>query len=338
MRKERILRLAGISFAAAAVMTAAISVQALADEDTRVLRFGYTAVNSDVLPGLAGIALQQGYFEEELGKVGAEFEPVPFAKAGPAINQALASSEIDVGNMGDVPAAVAKANGADTVLIDAQPSDYSTHLIIKNDLDISEVSELKGHTIAVQTGSYMQRILYQILEANGLSPDDVELVNMSEVDAANAIAGGSVDAAAVSELKGVTLEQSGSAKLLYDTEGVAEFARITSWVARTEYAEENGDVLTAYFKALERAQEYVKENPESLREIYIQSGTSEDLIDIVYPTPEDYCTTVGATEETLNNYQSVVQFLKDYELIETEFAVSDWYDGSFYDASLTDAQ
>lgn len=336
--QKKLLKKAGVILAVVAAHTTVFSASISAKEDTRVLRYGYTAVNSDVLPGLAGIAFQQGYFDEELAKVGAVFEAVPFAKAGPAINQALASEEIDVANLGDVPSAVAKAGGAETILIDAQPSDYSTHLVVRNGLDISEVSELKGHTVSVPTGSYMQRILYQILEANGISPDDVELVNMSEVDAANAIAGGSIDATALSELKGVTLEKSNSAQLLYDTDGVSEFARITTWVSRSKYAEENGDILIAYFKALERAQEYVDDNPESLRDIYIESGTSEDIIDIVYPDLTDYCRTVGATEETLDNYQNVVQFLKDYALIDTELTINDWYDGSFYEDSLLDAQ
>lgn len=299
--------------------------------ETRVLRYGYTAANSDVLTGLQGIALEQGYFEEELGKVNTTFEAVPFAKAGPAINQALISEELDMGNLGDVPSAVAKAGGAETVLVDAQFSDYSTHLVVRSDLNITSVKELKGLKVAVQTGSYMQRILYQILEANGLSADDVELVDMSEVDAANAIAAGSIDATAVSELKGVTLENNGNATLLYDTEGNFEQARIVTWVVRSEYAEENADILTAYFKALLRAQEYVQEHPEDLRQLYIDAGTDEEILDQVYPKLTDYSSEVGATDETLVNYQTVADFLLSNSLIDSELKITDWYNGSFYE-------
>lgn len=329
--KKQTIRKTGLTLAVLAGIIAGTALTVSAEEEERVLRYGYTAANSDVLPGLQGIALQQGFFEEELAKVNAVFEPIPFAKAGPAINQALASDELDIGNLGDVPSAVAKAGGADTVLIDAQPSDYGTHLVIRNDLDISQVSELKCLTVAVQTGSYMQRILYQILEKNGITPEDVELVNMSEVDAANAIAGGSIDATPVSEMKGVTLETSGSAQLLFDTEGDPELARITTWVARSEYAEENGDIITAYFKALLRAQEYALENPEELREIYIASGTSEEIIDQVYPELTDFCTTVGATEETLSNYQAVSDFLLENELTTEELTISEWFHGEFFE-------
>lgn len=334
MKKTGLFRGFAVTVALAVGMTAGSTVFVSAeDSETRVLRYGYTAANSDALPGLQGIALAQGFFEEELGKVNAVFEPVPFAKAGPAINQALASNELDLGNLGDVPSAVAKAGGADTVLIDAQPSDYGTHLVIRNGLEISDISELAGLTVAVQTGSYLQRILYQILERGGITAADVELVNMSEVDAANAIAGGSIDATPVSEMKGVTLESLGSAQLLFDTEGDSELARITTFVARTEYAEENGDIITAYFKALLRAQEYAKEHPEDLRQLYIEAGTDESIVDEVYPELTDYGTGVGATEETLANYENVAQFLIENELIENELNISEWYHGEFFEAA-----
>ena len=307
--------------------------QAADTTKTRQLRYGYTATNSDAIPGLAGIAQKQGYFKEELGKVNAEFVPVPFVKAGPAINQALASKELDVANLGDVPSAVSKASGAETELIDVQPSDYSTHLIIRNGLDISSVKELKGKKVAVSTGSYLQRILYQILEKNGLSPEDVKLVNMTEVDAANAITGGSIDATVVSAMKGVTLEKSNSAKLLLDTKGNSEFSRLTTYVARTEYAEKNSDILEAYFKALLRARDYVKEHPEDFRQIYIDSGIAEDVVDKVYPKPSDYGSEVGATKESLENYQNVADFLLKNSLIKSELKISDWYNGEYFEKS-----
>lgn len=300
-------------------------------EEEKVLRYGYVATNSDVLSGLNGIALSQGYFAEELSKVNAVFKAVPFAKAGPAVNAALASGDLDVAGLGDVPGTVAKANGADTVLLDVQAADYSTHLVIRNDLDITSVKELKGLTVAFQTGSYMQRIFYQILEKNGLSPEDIKIVDMSEVDAANAIASGGIDATPVTAQKGYTLESNGSAKLLLDTKGDESLARLSVTVARTDYAEENKEVLTAYYKALIRAEKYAKEHPEDLRELYIEAGTDESILDMVYPDLSDYNSTVGATKDTLEGLQKVDDFLTDNGLSKTEVSIDEWYDGTFYE-------
>lgn len=299
--------------------------------EEKVLRYGYVATNSDVLSGLNGIALEQGYFEEELSAVNAVFKAVPFAKAGPAVNSALASDELDIAGLGDVPGTVAKANGADTILTDVQAADYSTHLLIRNDLDITDVKELKGLKIAVQTGSYMQRILYQILEQNGLSPEDVEIVNMTEIDAANAIASGGIDATPVTAQKGYTLESNGSAKLLLDTKGDESTARLSVTVARTEYAKENEEVLVAYYKALIRAEEYAKEHPEDLKELYIKAGTDEKILDMVYPNLSDYNSTVGATKDTLASLQNVAAFIVDNNLAKTEVSIDEWYNGTFYE-------
>lgn len=293
-------------------------------------RYGYTATNSDVLPGLTGIAAQQGYFTEEFLKVNAEFEAIPFVKAGPAINSALAGGELEAGGLGDVPSIVAKAQGIHTTLIDVQPSDYSTHLIVSKNSNITQVSQLKGKKVAVQTGSYMQRILYQIFEKNGLSPSDVEIVNMSEVDAASAIASGSIDATAVTELKGVKLELAGSVELIYDTAGNDEIIQQSAQVVRTDFAKEHPEVVTAYFKALIRAQEYAKEHPEDLRELYIKSGIEENVIDTAYPSLEAYSSLAGSSDTSLKTMETVVNFLKTNNLITNDVNIKDWYDGSFY--------
>lgn len=296
-----------------------------------VFRYGYTATNSDVLPGLNGIALEQGYFKEELSKENAEFKAIPFVKAGPAINAALASGGLEAAGLGDVPAIVAKSQGSDTMAIDIQPSDYSTHLIISKKSGLKKVEDLKGKKVAVQSGSYMQRILYQILEKHGLSAEDVKLVNMSEVDAANAVEAGSVDATAVTEMKGIKLEQGKNVELLYDTEGVTELERTSVTLVRSKFAKEHPKVVVAYLRALIRAQEYAKKHPEDLRKLYIKSGIEEKIVDLTYPKLTDYNSIVGTTGETKKVFEGVITFLKENGLIKKDVDLNQWYDGNFYE-------
>lgn len=293
-------------------------------------RYGYTATNSDVLSGLNGIAMKQGYFEEEFKNVNTEFKPIPFVKAGPAINSALAGGELEAGGLGDVPAIVAKAQKSNTTLINVQPSDYSTHLIVSKNSNITKVSELKGKKVAVQVGSYMQRILFQILEKNGLSPSDVELVNMSEVDASSAIASGSIDATAVTELKGVKLEKAGNINLIFDTAGDEELIQQTASVVRTDFAKAHPEVIKAYFKALIRAEEYAKNHPDDLRSLYIESGIEADILDTAYPNLSDYKALTGTTDQSLKAMENTVSFLKTNNLITGDVNIKEWYDESFY--------
>lgn len=300
-------------------------------EEKVIFRYGYTATNSNVLSGLDGIAEEQGYFKEELGKENAEFKAVPFVKAGPAINSALASGELDSGTLGDVPAIVAKSQGAETTAVDIQDSDYSTHLVVSKNSGVKQVKDLKGKKVAVQTGSYMQRILFQILEKNGLSSKDVQLVNMSEVDAANAIEAGSIDATAVTEMKGYKLEQGKNVEVLYDTKGDQDLARTSATLVSNKFAKEHPEVVTAYFRALIRAQKYAKKHPEDLRKLYIKSGLEEKIVDLTYPKLTDYKSITGTTEENKKVFEEVITFLKDNKLIKKSIDLNTWFDGSFYE-------
>lgn len=303
-----------------------------ASSDIVTFRLGYPATSSDVLQGLNGVAMAQGYFDEELSKVNAKIEAVPFAKAGPAINAALEGGELDGAfRIGDVPSIVAKASGSETTLIDIQPLDYSTVVITRKDLDITDVSELKGKTVAVQTSSYMQRILYQILAANGLSPEDVELVNMSEVEAATAVAAGSIDATAVTELKAAKLLLDDSVNAIFDTDGKPEMTGLSSTIVRTEFAEAHPDVVQAYFTALLRAQDYAAVHPEDLRAICVESGIEEDVVRYVYSTDDDFGKTVGTDDETKKNFSTVIDFLSDNGIISNKVDLDTWFDGSYYE-------
>lgn len=300
----------------------------------RMLKFGYVAVNSDVISGLTGIAIDQGYMAEELNKVHAEFQPMPFAKGGPAVNQALAGGNIDMAQLGEVPAAVAKSRGAETTLIDVQPLDYSTHIVTRKGLGAQSVRELAGKTVAVQFGSSQHIVLLKLLQQNGLTETDLHLINMTEVDAATAVSTGSIDAAVTTAAKGFLLAQAGNADVLFDTKGHPELSRLTVFVVRSQFAREHPEILTAYYRALLRAREYIKNHPEDMRALYIKAGTDSSVIDTVYPQLTDYGTDVGAKDENLQRYSGIIQFLQQRQVIDTPVDISQWYNGEYYQNAL----
>ena len=89
-------------------------------------------------------------------------------------------------------------SGADVKVIMVQ--DYSAGadgLIAKK--GITSVKQLKGKNIGIELGGSDHLLLLKSLENAGLSQKDVNLVNMSTGDAANAFISGSLDAAAIWE-------------------------------------------------------------------------------------------------------------------------------------------
>lgn len=134
-----------------------------------------------------------GYFEKE----GVEVEVKLFSNYSDGLS-ALNSGKIDmfVPALADIiPAYV---SGADIKVIMVQDFSAGADGLIAS-ADINSVEELKGKNVAIELGGSDHLFLLKCLENAGLSENDVNLVNMSTGDAANAFIGGSVDAAAIWE-------------------------------------------------------------------------------------------------------------------------------------------
>lgn len=295
------------------------------------VRYGYTATNSNKPNDLTGIAIERGYLKEELAKENATFKAVPFVKAGPAINSALASGSLDIGGLGDVPAISAKANGADTVLTSVVFNINRTDVVVPKGSSIKSIADLKGKRVAVQTGSYMQRIILQILKANGLSASDVQFVNMSEVDAANAIASNAIDAAPITSFKAAKLKLEGNGDSIYSTVGKDDQAALAAQVVRGGFAKDHPELIRAFYRGIIRAEKDVKDDIAPLRQAIIDGGLAPEVVDYALPDKSYYITSYKTTDANLKLFQEASDFLVENEIVNARVDVSNWFDGSFYE-------
>ncbi len=303
----------------------------------RNLRYGFVDQGSGVATGVIGIAQEQGYFEEELSKVNAKIEILPFTGAGPAINAALASKSLDAGGIGDVPALVSKASGVDTVLVGGYLADAPTYLVAQPDKGYKSIKDLKGKRVATQIGSYMQRVLYLMLEDAGLKVSDIQFVNMTAKDAVSALASKSVDGIVVSGTQAHTLASQGLGELIGGTEGHPDWLNSTATIFNASFVKENPEVVKAFLKALVRGKEYAEKNPGDLRTLLIKSGTPEKVLDLVYPELTNYSAEIEATQDVLNSLKSVAQFLSDNKLADKVVDVDAWYDPGFFNDAVKES-
>ena len=131
---------------------------------------GYVDVTgSGIITDVKGIARDKGYFDEEFKKIGVKLNLIPMTGAGPAINEALAGGSLDIGELGDVPAVLGKANGVDTILISTGGLLNGASLIAGKGTPYKSLRDLKGKTIATQRGAFMHRTLATLLADEGLS-------------------------------------------------------------------------------------------------------------------------------------------------------------------------
>lgn len=300
-------------------------------ENTTV-KIGFVSVDgSDNMADTVGYARDHGYIDEELQKIGVTAEWVSMVGAGPAINEALASKNLDLGYLGDIPAIIGKANGIDTKVI-AVGSYSQADILVRPDSDIKTITDLKGKKVATGKGQYMHAILASALKDEGLTTNDIEFVNMTAQDAVSAFLSKSVDSICIGKEAEAKLVLGGEAKVIGGTQVNPGYYSISLLEARTEFAEENPEIMKALIRAVLRAKaEYEADNSLSKKQ-WVNAGYSEEGYEFLYPN-NDYIASVEITDEHKQKTSETIQFLKDNELInqDVDIDLEKWFDSGYYD-------
>jgi NitT/TauT family transport system substrate-binding protein/sulfonate transport system substrate-binding protein len=117
--------------------------------------------------GPIGWAMRTGALRRELAAIGVEdVQAVAFGNA-PDLEAAMQGGSVDVGDLSDTGAIVARAAGVDTRLIAINRIGLDAWLIARKNGPTSP-AELRGRPVATLTGSYLDRYLYGLLQADGL--------------------------------------------------------------------------------------------------------------------------------------------------------------------------
>lgn len=225
---------------------------------------GIDAEGNAALQEGAAIAQKKGFFEEELNAVGYTAEYVGFATQGVGINEALTAGEADIALYGDFPVITYLATGNDGQIIGLNSTRVQIGIYASDEIQSPE--DLKGKKIGTVLGTSAYKYLVYYLEQNGLSVDDVEIVNASS-ELASLFLSGEVDAIAQSTLLFYSIKEQGAGHVLAvngDDESLAAYYAI---LGRKEFLDENPEVAQAVLKAIERATEYAEENKEETFEI-----------------------------------------------------------------------
>ncbi len=168
---------------AAAVVGLAISVLSFASQ-AEPLKIGY----SD-WPGWVAweVGIEKGWFKE--AGVDVEFEWFDYV----ASMDAFAAGKLDAVAMTNGDTLVTGATGARGVMILINDYSNGNDMVVAR-AGIQSVKELKGKKIGVEVGFVSHLLLLDALEQNGLSEEDVELVNVPTNETPQVLASGDVDA------------------------------------------------------------------------------------------------------------------------------------------------
>jgi NitT/TauT family transport system substrate-binding protein len=230
------------------------------------------------------IALEKGYFEEQLGK-DVEIKTSTFSD-GSAFMEAMSTDAIDFGTVGPTPALNNYVKNPAHEIV-AGAVNGGAVLVVGKDSGIESVEDLAGKTVAIPTfGSTQDIALMKALQDAGLkvkaSGGDVNTVKQAPADTAALMLQGEIDAAATQEPWGVNIETNAGAKLLLSEDKFAWGNESTNTVvvAKKDFSSKNPELVTAALKAHAQAIEFINENPEEAIDLFlthVKEITGKDL-------------------------------------------------------------
>lgn len=182
--------------------------------------------------------------------------------SGASVVRALASGDVQIGNIGSSPLAVAASQQVPIeVFLLASQLGNSEALVVKK--GITKPEDLIGKRIAVPFISTTHYSLLAALKHWGIKPGQVQILNLQPPAIIAAWQRGDIDGAYVWAPAVNELEKDGT--VLTDSAQVGQWGSPTLdvWVVRKDFAEKHPEVVRAFaHSALEAQRPYI-ENPEA---------------------------------------------------------------------------
>ena len=219
----------------------------------------YSATSDAVL---AEVAQVKGYFLQE----GLEVTPLLHPYGKPALEDVLAG-KADLATVAETPVMFAIMGGEKIAFIATiQTSTAGNAVLARRDKGILALEDLKGKKIAMTLGTTSDFFLDAILAVNGISREDVKVVNLQAQEMADALAHGDIDAVSTfSTYTAMTREKLGDSAIVFQDKDIYRWT--FNVVARQEFIDKKPDTVKKILRALVKAEEFVRGNPAEAQQI-----------------------------------------------------------------------
>ncbi len=290
--------------------------------EEKIINIGYLRVPNDET-----VAKNMGYIDEYFKEQGVTVNYI-VVDSGVEANKAFASKSIDFATMGNTNGVVALSKGLDTELIWIHEVLGSIEaLVVKKDLGIKSIEDLKGKKIATTFSSTSHYVLLNALKEAGIEKE-VTILDMKTPDIVAAWQRGDIDAAYTWEpSKSKLLELDG--EVLIDSEEMAKKGFITANVGlvRKEFAKENPELVKGLVLQLSKASELYRNDPKvaieaAANEIEISPETAKaQMTGSLWLSNEEalsdkYFGTSEKRGDFVKQMYDTAVFLKEYDSIE----------------------
>ena len=221
--------------------------------ETSEIRFAYQDRIGSAIPI---IAVRKGFFAEE----GLHVRPLRFS-SGPACAEALYSGAADIGGMGDTTAIIMATRSSRFAIIASHATGEHRHrIMVSINSGMRSLRDLHGKRIGVKKGTSTYGGLLVALKKEGMSEDDVGIIDLPPPTMTDALQAGSLDAFAASEPTPSAAEQKG-ARELTTLGGLGNQYPILI-LANRDFLKKQKDSVRKLLRAMKRAELYVADHPQ----------------------------------------------------------------------------
>ncbi len=289
------------------------------EEDTS-LKIGLLPI-LDVLP--IYVADQEGYFKEQ----GIQVELVPFASAVER-DTALQSGQID-GEINDLISAAFLNRDEDRVRVvrvamRATPHKAMFAILAASSSEIQSAADLADVEIAISTNTVIEYVTDQILQAEGLAPENIAKTEVSKIPVRlELLDKGQVQAATLPEpLASLALKQ-GARLVVDDTTHTDVSQSIVSFRLQTIKGKPN--TVKKFLAAYEKGVEALNSDPDSYYGLLIEKGRVPEPVQDSFTMPHFPAAEVTSEAE----FQRVIDWMLAKDLLAEPIPYDRLVDGNF---------
>jgi NitT/TauT family transport system substrate-binding protein len=231
-----------------------------------------------VRPAFALATIRQGYQTNIWGmptyylmrsglleKHGIKFEEYP-VPSGNLTMQQMVARQVDVGTYAGQSMILGSDKGGLVAIAQIEYVGRTTRLMVRKELNITTVEQLRGKKIANQTGSSIGNVFVDtIAPMHGLKKGDYQEVRMDVNNMVAAMAAKTVDAMVNVEPYNAIAEADGIAAEIMDFSSVDKMPLFMA--ATPDFVQKNPDEIVAYCKAWLDAGRDFKENPAKVTDV-----------------------------------------------------------------------
>jgi sulfonate transport system substrate-binding protein len=286
--------------------------------------------------GIFAVAQLKGFMDAEFVDTGVKLDWSYFTGTGPAINEAIANGQADFAQYGAIPNIIGYANGLATRIL-LPSGDVNMLAVVRNELPVQSVKDLKGRKIAVQKATIIHWALLKAIAASGLAERDVTIVDLKNPDTFAALASGSIDAAFGASYI-LPLRDQGIVRVIYSTkDGGPQATGFGAIVVGDAFQKRYPEATQRVVDGLVKAARWLGEdaNRDEVLRIWARAGVSYEILSEDFggrPLRDQFDPLID--DFFITQYRDAIAFEKQEKLIRRDVDMTAWLEPRYLAAAL----